>query len=423
MTQVFEQRLFPLLPDIVEEFGTPFHIVDMMGILETGRQMNIAFSETPYRQFFAVKALPDPYVMQWLRQETGSGFDCSSVPELALARGVGARGVDIMFTSNNTSADEFRVARKEGGCRLNLDDISLVSDVKDPFPREICFRINPGKQRTGNSIIGEPVKSKYGITVSQIVPAYRAARERGATTFGMHTMLCSNELRAGYMIDTVKMLLEFCILLKRRLGIKCAYVNMGGGFGIPYRPDQKPLALHWMAGQIVRLLENFEKEHGWRPELFSECGRYVTGPHGVLVTSVINEKRTYERYVGVDSGMQALMRPAMYDAYHHVDILDQLSGARISGPRKQMNVVGAICENIDRFASRRFLPKNTKKGNLVVVHDAGAHGLAMGFNYNGRLRPQMLALMPSGKVIQTRRAETMKDLFRTTIFPPGFKNS
>jgi diaminopimelate decarboxylase len=210
MSKTFKQRLFPALPEIVEEFGTPFHIVDMAGVLQTGRWMNRAFAETPYRQFFAVKALPDPHVMQMLYQELGSGFDCSSVPELVLARGVGARGADIMFTSNNTSADEFRSAILDGGCRLNLDDISLVQDVPDPFPEEICFRINPGKQRTGNSIIGDPVKSKYGIMPSQIVPAYREARERGAMKFGMHTMLCSNELRAGYMVDTVKMLLEFC---------------------------------------------------------------------------------------------------------------------------------------------------------------------------------------------------------------------
>jgi diaminopimelate decarboxylase len=177
-----------------------------------------------------------------------------------------------------------------------------------------------------------------------------------------------------------------------------------------------------MATRIVRLLENFEREHGWRPELFSECGRYVTGPHGVLVTSVINEKRIYERYVGVDSGMQALMRPGMYGAYHHVDILDAV-GTRIAGPLQRMNVVGAICENIDRFASNRLLPKNTKKGDLVVVHDTGAHGLAMGFNYNGRLRPQMLVMMPNGEVIQTRRAETTEDLLRTTVFPLGFKHT
>lgn len=417
----FKQRLFSRLSEIIEKYGTPFHIVDLKGVLETGECMINAFKNTPYRQFFAVKALPDPTIMMHLHNVLGFGFDCSSSPELTLARGVGALGEDIMFTSNDTSEDEFADAARMGGCRLNLDDILLVPDVPDPFPEMICFRINPGRERTGNSIIGDPVKSKYGITLKQVVPAYRAAMERGATCFGMHTMLCSNELRASYMVETVKMLLNLCVILKKKLGIECEFINMGGGFGIPYRPRQEPLKLEWMAARIVRLLEVFECEYGWRPELFSECGRYVTGPHGVLVARIINEKHIYEHYLGVDTGMPALMRPGMYNAYHHINILDQY-GVPLSGPRQRANVVGPICENIDRLASNRLLPKGAKRGDIVVTHDAGAHGIAMGFQYNGRLRPQMLVMMPDGEVVQTRRAETQDDLFRTLVFPQGFKH-
>ncbi len=422
MSEAFKKRLFPRIPAIIEEFGTPFHIYDVQGIRETGQRMINAFSGTPYRQYYAVKALPDPYILQFLYQELGFGFDCSSVPELTLARGVGASGGDIMFTSNNTSTEEFKVAAQSGGCILNLDDVSLVADVPMPFPQVACFRINPGKARTGNSIIGEPFDAKYGITLKQVVPAYRAAMKRGATQFGVHTMVCSNELNANYMVDTVQMLLEVCTTLQKKLGITCEFINMGGGFGIPYRPEQEGLKLEWMAERITRVLKDFECLHGWRPKLLSECGRYVTGPHGVLVARVINEKRTYRRYLGVDTGMPALMRPAMYNAYHHIDVLDEYGVPR-GGRRTQMSVVGSICENCDRLATDRSLPESTRKGDIVVTHDTGAHGSAMGFNYNGRLRPQALVMLSDGLVVKTRRAETEEDLFLTTIFPPGFKHN
>lgn len=420
MTESFKRRLFPQLPHIIAGFGTPFHIYDLMGILDTGHRMIQAFKDTPYRQYFAVKALPNPYIMQALRKYLDFGFDCSSIPELMLARGVGARGEDIMFTSNDTSRDEFAVAVESGGCLLNLDDVSLIPEVPLPFPDVVCFRINPGKARTGNSIIGDPFSSKYGITLKQVVPAYREAMARGATRFGLHTMVCSNELRASYMVETTRMLLDLCVTLKQKLGIRCEFINIGGGFGIPYRPRQKALNLEWMASQIVRLLESFERAHGFRPKLLSECGRYITGPHGVLVSRVINEKRIYKRYLGVDAGMSALMRPGMYGAYHHADILDRHGDPR-TGPQQRMSIVGSLCENCDRLATDRLLPRDAEKGDIVVTHDTGAHGSAMGFNYNGRFRPQELLLMPDGQVKMIRRAETQEDLFRTLVFPEGFK--
>jgi len=422
MSKAFQKRLFPRLPALIEEFGTPFHIYDVEGMYETGRRMINAFAATPYRQYYAVKALPDPYVLQFLHQELGFGFDCSSVPELTLARGVGARGEDIMFTSNNTSDEEFEAAASSGGCILNLDDISLVPEVPEPFPNLACFRVNPGKARTGNSIIGEPFDAKYGITLKQVVPAYRAAMERGATRFGVHTMVCSNELRGDYMADTVRMLLEICATLQKKLGIECEFINMGGGFGIPYQPEQNGLNLESMASTITLDLENFELAYGWRPRLLSECGRYVTGPHGVLVSRVINEKRIYKRYLGVDTGMQDLVRPAMYGAYHHIDVLDPHGRPR-GGRRALMSVVGSICENCDRLATDRSLPTRAGKGDIIVAHDTGAHGSAMTGNYNGRLRGQALVMLSDGLVVLSRREETERDLFATLNFPSGFKRT
>ncbi len=416
----FERDLFPRLPNIIKEYGTPFHIYDEKGILATGFRMLEAFQRTSYRQYYAVKALPNPTILQTMHKVLGFGFDCSSNPELVLARGIGACEKDIFFTSNNTSKEEFELAAKYGGCILNLDDVSLIADVPDPFPDTVCFRINPGMSRTGNSIIGDPVNAKYGITLTQIVSAYRMAMKRGATQFGVHTMVCSNELRASYMIDTVRMLLDICVTLKRKLGIECAFINMGGGFGIPYRPEQKELRLEWMAGRIVRLLEVFELTHGWRPKLFSECGRYVTGPHGLLVSRVINKKQTYRRYLGVDTGMAALMRPGIYPtAYHSVEVLNT-HGKPKNGQRVRMSVVGSICENCDRLASDRLLPKDSGRDDIVVTRDTGAHGSAMGFQYNGRLRPQELLYRSDGSIKLIRRAEVMEDLFRTIVFPQGF---
>jgi diaminopimelate decarboxylase len=412
MSAAFENRLYPRLSAIAQAFGTPFHIYDEVGIRDTARRINRAFADVEtFREFFAVKALPNPGVMAILAEE-GFGFDCSSITELILARRIGAGPRDIMFTSNNTSAEDFRVAALDGGCLLNLDDISLVPKVPQ-MPAEICFRYNPGARRTGNSIIGNPVEAKYGVAHDQIVDAYRAAIDRGARRFGLHTMLASNERNADYMVQTVAMLLDIVTMVSEALSIRFAFINMGGGLGIPYRPDEPPLDLEAMAERIQAQLERFKIARGYAPRLFMESGRFVTGPHGALVTRAINRKDTYRTYIGVDASMTALMRPGMYGAYHHITVPAKIG----RDDRQTVDVVGALCENNDKFAIQRELPL-IDDGDLLVIHDTGAHGHSMGFNYNGQLRPRELLLRADGTVELIRRAETVADYFATLNFVP-----
>jgi diaminopimelate decarboxylase len=341
----------------------------------------------------------------------GFGFDCSSIPELILSRAVGGRGEDIMFTSNNTSLEEFRFAQAEGGCILNLDDISLIPKVPE-FPELVCFRYNPGPRRTGNVIIGNPVEAKYGVTHEQVVEAYRRARERGARRFGLHTMVASNELDYTYMVETARMVLEIAELVEGELGIRFEFVNIGGGFGIPYRPEQSPLDLQVMASEVTALFGAFGRKHGYAPRMYMESGRFMTGPHGALVTTAINHKDIYRKYIGLDACMSSLMRPALYGAYHHIDVL----GKEGLEKTEVYDVVGSLCENNDKFAVERPLPP-IADGDLVIIHDTGAHGHAMGFQYNGRLRPKELLLRVDGNVELIRRAETTEDYFATFNFP------
>jgi len=310
MSESFKSRLFPAVKEIAAHYGTPFHIYDEAGIRETGAKLKKAFAGIPgFREYFAVKALPNRRIQQ-IMGDMGFGFDCSSIPELILSRQVGARGEDIMFTSNNTSCEEFLFAAQDGGCILNLDDISLIPKVPE-FPELICFRYNPGPRRTGNIIIGNPVEAKYGVSHEQLVEAYRQARERGAKRFGLHTMVASNERDYTYMVETARMLLELTALLEKELGIRLEFVNIGGGLGIPYRPDQEPLNLDAMAKEITELFDRFRAERGYAPKMLMESGRFITGPHGCLVTTAINHKEIYRKYVGVDACMSALMRPAL----------------------------------------------------------------------------------------------------------------
>lgn len=406
MSRKFMKRLFPHLPRIVEEFGTPFHIYDAAGIEETGKNFRRLFSKAPagFKQFFAVKALPSIEIMKMMLG-MGFGFDCSSVPELEMARMVGAKPSDIIFTSNNTSDPEFAVAAEKGGCILNLDDISFVEKVP-VMPKLICFRYNPGAEREGNAIIGNPEDSKYGVRKDQIVDAYRRAMKRGARRFGLHTMIVSNQLDHHYMIETVAMLLIVAKKLMDELGIKLEFINIGGGIGIPYRPEQPLFDLGALAEKSIEAFVKFKKANGYALKLYTECGRYMTGPHGVLVTKVINRMDKYKPFIGVDACMSALMRPALYDAYHHIDIFK--GGGR---KKEHINVVGSLCENNDWFAKDRKLPV-ARIGDIMIIHDTGAHGHAMGFQYNGRLRPQEL-LLANGSARIIRRAETTEDYLRT----------
>lgn len=410
MSQDFKNRLLPVLPQVIEHFGTPFHIYDEAGIRATGQRLKAAFAGIEsFREYYAVKALPNPRILEIIGS-MGFGFDCSSISELHLSRRVGGRGDDIMFTSNNTSHDEFVEAAANGGCILNLDDISLIAKVP-VMPELICFRYNPGPRRVGNDIIGNPIEAKYGVSHEQIVEAYRRARDRGARRFGLHTMLASNELNHRYMVQTARMLLDLVEEISRELAITFEFINIGGGLGIPYLPDGEELQIEAMGREITAEFARFKERNGYAPALFMESGRYMTGPHGVLVVTAINRKEIYRTYVGVDACMNALMRPALYGAYHHIEVL----GKNQVGETEVVDVVGSLCENNDKFAVQRPLPP-IKDGDILLIHDTGAHGHAMGFNYNGTLRPQELLLRVEGRVDLIRRRERLEDYFATLDF-------
>jgi diaminopimelate decarboxylase len=412
MSQDFKQRLFPRVNAIAAHYGTPFHIYDEKGIRETGEHLKKIFAGVPgFREYFAVKALPNKKIME-IMLDMGFGFDCSSMPEVYMSRELGAKPEDIMFTSNNTSQEEFEYAARDGGCILNLDDISLIDKVPE-FPELICFRYNPGPRRTGNIIIGNPVEAKYGLSHDQVVDAYRKARERGAKRFGLHTMVASNELDYTYMVETTRMLLDLAVLLKDELDIELEFINIGGGFGIPAEPDQAPLDVDTMAKEITALFDAFRTANSYVPNMYMESGRFMTGPHGCLISKAINFKHIYRDYVGMDACMSALMRPALYGAYHHIDVV----GKEDAPKTMTYDVVGSLCENNDKFAIQRELPE-IEEGDLLAFHDTGAHGHAMGFQYNGRLRPKELLLRQDGTVELIRRAETMEDYFATQNFTP-----
>lgn len=413
LSESFKNRLYPILPRLEDHFSTPFHIYDQAGIRETGEGLKKAFSGLDeFREYYAVKALPNPEILK-IMADLDFGFDCSSITELELSRRVGARPQDLMFTSNNTSPEEFEAAAAEGGCILNLDDISLIDKVPE-MPETICFRYNPGAERDGNNIIGTPLEAKYGVSRDQIVDAYRKARDRGARRFGLHTMLASNELEYTYMVATAEMLLELAEKIQDELGIVFDFINIGGGLGIPYQPGQQPLALEAMAQEITERFQAFKSRRGYQPALSMESGRFITGPHGALVVKAINRKDIYRTYIGVDACMSALMRPAMYGAYHHIEVLGKDAG----GQTEIVDVVGSLCENNDKFAIQRELPV-IGDGDLLIIHDTGAHGQSMGFNYNGKLRPKELLLREDGRVDLIRRAETAADYFATLNFEPN----
>ena len=281
------------------------------------------------------------------------------------------------------------------------------------MPELICFRYNPGPRRTGNSIIGNPVEAKYGVSHDQIVDAYRQAKSRGARKFGLHTMLASNELNAAYMVQTARTLLDLAELIQAELGITFRFINIGGGLGIPYKPGVAPLDLNTLGREITDLFDAFSRRNGYMPALYMESGRFMTGPHGVLVVKAINRKDIYRTYIGVDGCMTALMRPALYNAYHHIEVL----GKKESGHTEIVDIVGSLCENNDKFAIQRPLPP-IDANDILIIQDSGAHGHAMGFNYNGKLRPKELLLHTNGSVELIRRAENEEDYFATLKFDP-----
>lgn len=403
------------IQEIIKKYPTPFHIYDEKAIRENAKRFYQAFDWVPgFKNYFAVKACPNPHIMKILKQE-GMGADCSSLPELLLAEKVGIKGEDIMFSSNDTPAKEFKKAI-ELGAIINLDDISHIPFLEKAagIPKMICFRYNPGPLRkTGvNTIIGKPEEAKYGLTKKQLFEAYKIMKQKGVQRFGLHTMVVSNELDIEALVATAEMLFDLAVEMYQKLGIKLEFVNLGGGVGIPYKLDQKGVDLEKLSQKIKKLYQEKIVKNDLDPvRIVYECGRMITGPFGYLVTTVIHEKHTYKDYVGVDACMANLMRPALYGAYHHETIL-----GKENKPKTQTyDVTGSLCENNDKFAIDRKLPK-VEVGDIIVIHDSGAHGYAMGFNYNGKLRSAELLLKPNGEVEQIRRAETVDDYFATLDF-------
>lgn len=403
----FARRLAPIMPELVERHGTPFHIYDEAGILATHRAVVSAFAGERFRQYFAVKALPNPAVLTALVR-AGSGLDCSSAVELQLARASGAVGEDVVFTSNNTSREEYEQALAAGAL-VTFDDERYLARASE-LPSIVAFRVSPQGSAARSTLMGRAGESKFGVPRARLVSAYAEARRRGAQRFGIHGMTCANELDAGHAIRAAQELVEDAQVIARALGIHFDYINFGGGLGIPYRPEDPPFELAALAVAIREALAALPEP---RPRVLMECGRYISGPHGVLVARVINRVRKEREIAGLDASMSALMRPAIYpSAYHHISL--PFAEAR---PSVTVDVVGSLCENIDRFAVGRTMP-DPAEGDIVYVHDTGAHGHAMGFTYNGRLRPAELLLRESGEVVEIRRAEGFEDYVATVRWEP-----
>ncbi len=402
------------IQDVASRFPTPFYLYDERAIRENARRLTAAFDwcET-FREFFAVKATPNPYLLEILGEE-GFGGDCSSMMELLLCEATNITGDRIMFTSNDTPVADFVKAR-ELDAMINLDDISHIDYLKEHagLPTTLSFRYNPGPARQGNAIIGTPEEAKYGLTRDQLFEGYARLREMGVETFGLHTMVVSNELNVDTFLETARMLFELAVELARQIDIRLDFVNLGGGIGIPYRPDEAPVDLEQVGCGVEALYDQMIRPAGLHPlKIFMENGRMVTGPYGYLITEAIHQKNIYKNYVGVDACMSNLMRPGMYGAYHHITVL-----GKEAAPHDQVyDVTGSLCENNDKFAIDRPLPQ-IDRGDFLVIHDAGAHGHSMGFQYNGKLRCAELLMRADGSVVPIRRAETAADYFATLDYP------
>lgn len=409
------------IDNLVKLHPTPFHIYDEQAIRDNARTFQQKFNwvvskEKPnggaFRNYFAVKALPNPSIMEILLQE-GLGFDCSSLAELELCARIGVSGDKIFFTSNDTKANEYARAR-ELGAIINLDDITHIEYLKQNcgLPETLCFRYNPGPLREGNALIGKPEEAKYGLTHAQVLQAYVQAKSFGVKHFGLHTMVASNELNPEYFIETARMVFELVLEIHQKTGIPIEFVNLGGGIGIPYRPEQSAVDLDYVSKGIKAHYDVMIRGSAVEGlQIFTENGRVITGPYGYLVTQVIHEKHIYKEYIGLDACMANLMRPGMYGAYHHITVL----GKERDEVSHCYDVTGSLCENNDKFAIDRRLPE-ILIGDYLVIHDTGAHGHAMGFNYNGKLRSAEFLLLENGKSRLIRRAETLDDYFATLDF-------
>lgn len=400
------------LKEIVKNYPTPFHLYDEKGIRENAKAVKEAFSWNPgFKEYFAVKATPNPYLMQILN-EYGCGMDCSSMTELMLSQGIGITGEQIMFSSNETPAEEYAYAHKLGAI-INLDDIThieFLEGIIGTLPKTMSLRYNPGGvYQLSNGIMDNPGDSKYGMTKEQLFEGYQMLRDRGVERFGLHAFLVSNTVTNDYYPTLAKTLFELVVEIKNTLGIEISFINLSGGVGIPYRPEETANDIKKIGEGVRKVYEELLVPNGLSDvAIYTEMGRFMMGPYGCLVTEAIHEKHTYKEYIGVDACAANLMRPAIYGAYHHITV----SGKEDAPADHIYDVVGSLCENCDKFAIDRKLPK-IDKGDLLIIHDTGAHGFAMGYNYNGRLRSAEILLKEDGSTQLIRRAETPKDYFAT----------
>lgn len=400
------------LEEITKTYPTPFYLYDEKGIRENAKALKEAFAwNQGYKEFFAVKATPNPFLIKIL-QEYGCGCDCSSMTELMLSHEIGITGKDIMFSSNDTPAEEFAYAA-EIGAIINLDDythIDFLEKTLGYIPETISCRYNPGGIfQISNDIMDNPGDAKYGMTTEQLFDAYRVLQAKGAKHFGLHAFLASNTVTNEYYPMLARVLFELAVRLKKETGADIRFINLSGGIGIPYRPDQEPNDIRMIGEGVRKVYEEVLVPAGMGDvAIYTELGRFMMGPYGCLVTKAMHEKHTYKEYIGVDACAVNLMRPAMYGAYHHITVM----GKEDAPCDHVYDVTGSLCENNDKFAIDRKLPK-IDIGDLLVIHDTGAHGFAMGYNYNGKLKSAELLLKEDGSVQMIRRAETPKDYFAT----------
>ena len=398
------------LEAIVSKYPTPFHIYDEAGIRANVKRLQEAFAwNEGFREYFAVKALPNPIIMKLL-YENGCGMDCSSLTELMLSRAIGVTGHDIMFSSNDTPANEFQLA-SELGVLINLDDITHIDFLaaNGGIPKTVCLRFNPGGEfLLGNTIMGNPGEAKYGMTREQLSEAVKKLQTLGAVEFGLHAFLVSNTTDDDYYPALAKKLFKTAVELNEETGANFTFVNLSGGIGIPYRPYEKETDIRYIGEEVKLQYDRIVTPSKLKLRIFTELGRYITGPFGYLVTRAIHKKETHKKYIGVDACACNLMRPAMYGAYHHITVM----GKETDPLTNVYDVVGSLCENNDKFAIDRPLPR-TEPGDLLVIHDTGAHGFSMGYNYNGKLRSAEVLLKPDGSAELIRRAETPEDYFST----------
>jgi len=402
------------LEDIIKEYPTPFHIYDEKGIRENARKLNQAFAwNKGFKEYFAVKATPNPEILKVLKEE-GCGMDCSSLTELMMSEKCGFKGDEIMFSSNDTPANEFQYARKMNAT-INLDDITHIDFLKEvaDIPEIISCRYNPGGIFSlGTTIMDNPGDSKYGLTRPQMTEAFLRLKELGVKEFGMHSFLASNTVNNEYYPTLAKILFKVAVELKEETGVHIGFINLSGGIGIPYTPDKEPNDILIIGEGVRKAYEEVLVPAGMGDvAIYTELGRFMLGPYGHLVSTAIHEKHTYKEYIGLDSCAVDLMRPAMYGAYHHITVM----GKENEPCDHIYDVTGSLCENNDKFAIDRKLPK-IDKGDIIVLHDTGAHGFAMGYNYNGKLKSAEILLQEDGTVRKIRRAETPEDYFATLDF-------